>query len=343
MNLLSIASAFPENYYIQGECLDAMRSADFWESLNGRSRLLLTKVLEGDSGIDQRRFMLDRLGDAWGRDAQALNEAYEKAAPELASRAVTRALEKLGLAAKQVDALFLCSCTGYLCPGVSGHVAEQLGLREDVFLQDMTGLGCGAAVPLMRAASAVVAADPDAVVVTVAVEICSAAFYVEDDFGVLISTCLFGDGAAAVVWSGAGGDWRVGDFESLHVPEYREKIRFTNAGGKLRNQLHKSIPIHASEAVGRLYAKRKGEPQAWVTHGGGKDVIEQLEQVLPCNELRHARSVMRDYGNLSSPSVLIALERFLAEADGSEERVWMCAFGAGFSAHSCELVRNCPN
>ena len=340
MNLLSIASSFPPHSFSQSECLDAMRAADFWEGLTDRSRMLLSKVLEGDSGIGKRHFMLDCLSDAWARDAQALNEAYEKAAPKMAAEAVMKALKKSSHTIEDIDALFICSCTGYLCPGVSGHVAEQLGMREDVFLQDMTGLGCGAAVPLMRAASNLVAADPEAVVLTVAVEACSAAFYIEDDFGVLISTCLFGDGAAAALWSGQGGEWKVGDFESLHIPEQREKIRFTNAKGKLRNQLHKSVPIHVRDAVSKLYAKRQGEPQAWVTHGGGRNVIDQLEKVLPSGELRYARDVMRDYGNLSSPSVLVALERFLEEENESEERVWMCAFGAGFSAHSCELVRN---
>jgi len=339
MNLLSVASAFPKSSFNQVECLEAMQAADFWPELNSRSRLLLGKVLSGDSGISKRHFALDQLADAWVRDAEALNNAYEKNAPALAAQAVQKALAKSGHKPEDVDALFICSCTGYLCPGVSSYTAEQLGLREDAFLQDMTGLGCGAAVPLMRAAKPLIAENPDWVVVTVAVEICSAAFYVEDDFGVLISTCLFGDGAAAAVWSGKGGEWKVGDFESLHAPEHREKIRFTNAGGKLRNQLHKSVPIHASENVAKLYAKRRGEPQALVTHGGGRDVIEHLEKVLPCSELTFARGVMRDHGNLSSPSVLVALERFLEQSNGSEERIWMCAFGAGFSAHSCELVR----
>ncbi|BDS05196.1 chalcone synthase [Oceaniferula spumae] len=340
MNLLSVASAFPKSSFNQSECLDAMQSADFWPTLNGRSRMLLGKVLSGDSGIDKRHFALDELKDAWVRDAQSLNQAYEKEAPALAVKAVLNALAKSGTNVEEVDALFVCSCTGYLCPGVSSHTAELLGLREDVFLQDMTGLGCGAAIPLMRAANAVIAENPKAVVVTVAVEICSAAFYVEDDFGVLISTCLFGDGAAAAVWSGSGGEWHVGDFESIHMPTHREKIRFTNAKGKLRNQLHKSVPLLAADAVSQLYAKRRADPQAWVTHGGGRDVIEQLERVLPCDELTYARGVMLDHGNLSSPSVLVGLERFLDDYQGGENRVWLCAFGAGFSAHSCELVRN---
>jgi len=288
---------------------------------------------------------LDSLEEAWRRGAQELNEAYEQEAPDLAADAVRNALAKSGHRLDEVDAVFVSSCTGYLCPGVSSHLAERLGLRADVFLQDMTGLGCGAAVPLMRAADGVIARNPDAVILTVAVEVCSAAFYVEDDFGVLISTCLFGDGAAAAVWSGSGGSWKVQDFASLHIPEEREKIRFTNAEGRLRNQLDRSVPELAGKTVKALYQKRRKEPQAWVTHGGGRDVIEALEKALPAGELSLARGVMRDYGNLSSPSVLVALERFLEQVESDVsgasdvEHVWMCAFGAGFSAHSCELTR----
>jgi len=339
MNLLSVGSAFPKHSFGQLECLDAMKKASFWGELNSRSQMVLEKVLRGDSGIVKRHFALNDLSDAWRRGAQDLNKAYEVASPDLAAEALRAAIERSGHKVQEVDAVFVCSCTGYLCPGVSSYLAERVGLRADCFLQDMTGLGCGAAVPLIRAAEGIVALNPDALVVTVAVEVCSAAFYVEDDFGVLISTCLFGDGAAAAVWSGKGGKWKVGDFESLHFPEEREKIRFTNADGRLRNQLDRSVPQLVGNAVRCLYEKRKGEPQGWVTHGGGRDVIEVLEEVLPCGKLTYARGVMKDYGNLSSPSVLVALERFLRDDLKDVNRVWMCAFGAGFSAHSCELVR----
>lgn len=339
MNLAAVGTAFPSNSFTQQECLDAMKAADFWKGLKGRSQMVIEKVLSGDSGIQKRHFALDSLEQAWSRGAQELNEAYEKEAPDLAVSAIQNAIAKSGHRLDELDAVFVSSCTGYLCPGVSSHLAERLGLRADVFLQDMTGLGCGAAVPLLRAADGVLARNPDAVVVTVAVEVCSAAFYVEDDFGVLISTCLFGDGAAAAVWVGNKGEWKVSDFSSLHIPEEREKIRFTNANGRLRNQLDRSVPDLAAATVEKLYEKRQREPQAWVTHGGGRDVIDALEHVLPVGELTLARGVMRDYGNLSSPSVLVALERFLDQENANVEHVWMCAFGAGFSAHSCELHR----
>ncbi len=339
MNLSAVGTAFPMNSFTQKQCLDAMRAADFWQGLKGRSQMVIEKVLSGDSGIEKRHFALDSLDQAWSRGAQELNEAYEKEAPDLAAVAIQNAIAKSGHRLDEIDAVFVSSCTGYLCPGVSSHLAERLGLRADVFLQDMTGLGCGAAVPLLRAADGVLARNPNAVVITVAVEVCSAAFYVEDDFGVLISTCLFGDGAAAAVWVGSGGGWKVSDFCSLHIPEEREKIRFTNANGRLRNQLDRSVPQLAAATVNKLYEKRKQEPQAWITHGGGRDVIEALEQALPAGELSLARGVMRDYGNLSSPSVLVALEQFLEQDNADVDHAWMCAFGAGFSAHSCELER----
>ncbi len=346
MNLLTVKSAFPPYYYTQTECLAAMRGAKFWSEISGSSRNLLEKVLNGDSGIDGRHFCLDDLEKAWQMDAQGLSEYYEVKAPELAAEAVQKALDDAGIKAKDLDALFLCSCTGYLCPGVSSHVAEKLGLRADVFHQDMTGLGCGAAVPLMRCAKGYIADNPEALIVTVAVEICSAAFYVENDIGVLISTCLFGDGAAAALWCGddfASDDssrrrWKAEHFESLHIPEEREKIRFTNAKGKLRNQLHRSVPELAGETVKKLYEKARNVPQRWITHGGGRDVIEQLERVLPPEKMDYARAVMRKYGNLSSPSVLVALEMCLEEMKvGEINSLWICSFGAGFSAHSCEL------
>ena len=339
MILQSITSHFPENSFSQSSCLTAMQGADFWGELAPRSRVLLQRVLAGDSGIEKRHFALGKLEDSWTRDAEQLNNAYEREAPLLAAAAVKKAVAKAGMALDEVDALFVCSCTGYLCPGLSSHVAEVLGLRADVFMQDLTGFGCGASVPMLRAADGFIAQNPEAVIVTVAVELCSAAFYVEDDFGVLISTCLFGDGASAAVWSGKGQGLAVENFQSLHFPEEREKIRFTNAQGRLRNQLDKSVPELAAGVVEQLYQKRELEnPRVFTTHGGGRDVIEALEKVLPVDELTFAREVMRLYGNLSSPSCLVALEMMLEENPEADE-VWMCGFGAGFSAHSCELRR----
>ena len=341
MYLKSLATVVPPNAFTQQACWEAMNHASLLESLRPRSADLIRKILTNtESGIDRRNLALESIDEVFQHDAQQLNENFERQAPMLAHEALAKALERAGIDADEIDALFLCTCTGYLCPGVTSHVAEQAGMRPDVYLADLVGLGCGAAIPMMRAAQGYASANPQAKVATVAVEICSAAFYADDDPGVLISLCLFGDGAAAAIWSGNGGegDWQAGHFTTVHRPENREKIRFINSAGKLKNQLHRAVPGLAAEAVAGLYAQRQGEPDQILAHSGGRDVIEALEEKLPFH-LTETREVLRDHGNMSSPSVLFALERRLANPSADDQRLWLTAFGAGFAAHACELWR----
>jgi alkylresorcinol/alkylpyrone synthase len=298
------------------------------------------KVFGGDSGIAKRHFSVPDPSALFDRSAEQLNRDFEQAAPELAGAAVQKALDGAGITPGEVDALFLCTCTGYLCPGVTSHVAEQMGMRSDVYLNDLVGLGCGAAVPMLRSAHGFLAANPGAVVVTVAVEVCSAAFFISDDAGVLISLCLFGDGASAAVWkrNGQDGQFQAGRFDTRHRPEHRELIRFVNSGGKLRNKLHRSVPEIGAETVADLFAGRSGDPDQILAHTGGRDVIEGLEATIPEYRLGETRAVLENYGNCSSPCVMMALDDRL-RAGHDDRLLWLTSFGAGFSAHSFEMWR----
>lgn len=335
MFLDALASAFPQSSYTQAECLEFTRETEAFRNLSTRGRGILTSVLGGESGIGKRHFATSEPAAMFDAGAQELNEFFEQQAPKLS----VEAFLKTGVAAEEIDALIVCTCTGYLCPGVSSHVAEQLGMRSDVFLQDIVGLGCGAAVPMMRAAEGFLAANPGKKVATIAVEVCSAALYVNEDPGVLISLCLFGDGAAAAVWSDKAsvGKWQVGEFQTEHIPEEREKIRFVNGGGKLQNKLHKTVPALAADAVSVLWEKRSEDPCRVLAHTGGRDVIEALEAKMGW-DLAETRKVLEDYGNCSSPCVLFALEERL-KSNEKDARYWLTSFGAGFSAHSCEMWR----
>ena len=341
MYLRSLATAVPPQSFTQESCWQAMRDDGLLADLKPRSAGLMEKILTGGTaGIHSRNLALESIGESFGLDAEQLNNRFEHEAPRLAGNALTAALEKSGRLATEIDALFVCTCTGYLCPGLTSHIAEQLGLRHDAYLADIVGLGCGAAIPTMRAAQGFLAANPGAVIATVAVEICSAAFFANDDPGVLISLCLFGDGAAAAIWTdhGAAGDWQAGHFTTTHRPAEREKVRFVNAAGKLKNQLHRSVPRLAAEAVAELYALRQAKPDQVLAHSGGRDVVEALEGVLPF-QLTETREILRDHGNMSSPAVMFALERRLAGNHPQDQRLWLTAFGAGFAAHACEMWR----
>ena len=336
MRLVSLATAVPEPSWTQAECWQSLRQSHHINALKPRSLDLLEKVLLGNSGIERRHFASHRLEDIFDRDAQALNETFEREATALAARALRQALAQADAA--DVDALFVCTCTGYLCPGLSSHIAEATNLPAATHLLDHTGAGCGAAIPTLRAASHYLAAHPTHRVAVVAVEMCSAAFYVSDDPGVLISLCLFGDGAAAAILdaSDASG-WRFSDFTTLHRPEEREKIRFVNREGRLCNQLHRSVPEVAAAAVQSLYPATSGA--RLISHAAGRDVFAAIRSHLPDQPLAETAEVLRTRGNMSSPSVLHALEIALNSSSGVPDKLWLASFGAGFSCHGCLLQR----
>ncbi len=347
MYLQGLANRVPPPSYSQADCWEIITRSGAFSSLSERAASLLRRVLLGNGGIERRHFAVPSIEGVFDLDAEALNRTFEKQAPALGSAAVSDALDRAGVLPNQVDALYVATCTGYLCPGVSSHVAQSLGLQAGAHLVDLVGLGCGAAIPMLRQVGHHLRADPDATVVALAVEVCSAAFYLDNDPGVLISLCLFGDGASASVWRGqppsdGEAQWRADDFQTLHRPEDREILRFENRGGKLRNRLHKTVPEKAATAVGHLWDTRPGANGAHpvvLSHAGGRDVVEAIEERLNTPTLHPTREVLRRYGNMSSPSVLFALEEAL-KGEGTANQYWLTSFGAGFAAHACQLTRS---
>ena len=341
MFLHALATAVPPRAYTQAECWEVLQRSDAFGRLKERSRWILEKVLLGDNGIDRRHFAAPDLEHIFDLTADQLNETFRAEAPKLAAEALRRALAQARLRPDDLDALLICTCTGYLCPGLTGYVAEALGLHPDAYLQDLAGLGCGAAIPTLRSARNFLAAQPTATVACIAVEICSAAFYLDDDPGVLVSACLFGDGAAATIWRAQPGPGALHcfDFDTWHVPADRDLLRFEMRGGKLRNLLHQSVPARAAAGVARLYARRSPRPVHGVAaHPGGRDVIAALAAALPDHPLETSARVLRAHGNMSSPSVLFALEENLrAGPPPAGADLWLVSFGAGFSAHSCRI------
>ncbi len=349
MFLHALANVVPEQRLTQRECWEILRRSPAARKLRPGSRKLLEKILTGDNGIATRQFAVNDLDRIFDLDAESLNHAFEREAPALGERALRAALTEAGLAPGDLDALVMCTCTGYLCPGLSSFVAERAGVRPDAFLQDIVGQGCGAAIPSLRSVSHLLAARPGARVAFIAVEICSAAFYLDDDPGVLVSLCLFADGASASIWNGHPGPTRLrcADFDTLHIPADRESIRFENRGGKLRNKLDKTVPERAAVAVRELFARQNGTAERIghvLAHAGGKKVLEAVGGALAGRfALAESAEVLRRCGNMSSPSVMFALGEHLrrpaAPGQSAAEDLWLTSFGAGFSAHSCRLTR----
>jgi alkylresorcinol/alkylpyrone synthase len=330
------------------ECWDALRASDRFSSLSSRSQAILKKVLTGNSGIATRHFVMENLSEAFQFGPDVLHARFSRHAPKLASEAASRALADAAIEPRSVDAVVASTCTGYLCPGLTSYLTELLGLRADVFPLDLVGQGCGAALPNLRAAEALLAAGRCATVLSVCVEVCSAAFFLDDDAGVLISACLFGDGAGAAVLSGSPNgrrrvEWRRGG----SVTEWadRDLLRFEQKAGMLRNILSPQVPALAAERVDAVLRQvlsqcgvARSEIRGWIFHPGGRDVLAALRDKLGLDgaALRWSEAVLRDHGNLSSASVFFVLQSALADS-APDGYWWMSSFGAGFSAHGALL------
>jgi alkylresorcinol/alkylpyrone synthase len=350
MFLAGLGTAAPSKRWTQTECWDALVASQYLSKLNPRSQAILRKVLRGNNGICSRYLAFDELNEAFQFDPDVLDARFAAHAPEVAARAAGRALEAAGLTATEMDAVVISTCTGYLCPGLTSYVTERLGLRANVLALDLVGQGCGAAIPNMRAGEALIASGRAKHVLSICVEICSAAMYLDDDPGVLISACLFGDGAGAAVLT-AGPlpgrrriEWRSAG--TLLNTTDRDELRFERRRGMLRNILTPAVPALAARHVDEVLADglareriARGDITGWILHAGGREILAAIRQRMGLSEdeTRWSASVLRDYGNVSSPCVYFVLKAALDE-DAPGGHWWMSSFGAGFSCHGALIA-----
>ncbi|HEY1170738.1 MAG TPA: 3-oxoacyl-[acyl-carrier-protein] synthase III C-terminal domain-containing protein [Verrucomicrobiae bacterium] len=345
MFIAGLGTAVPAHRYTQEECWQAFQSAEPFARLPDRSRAILRKVLSGSNGIATRHFSVSPLSSAFEITPDVLHQRFATAAPALCTEAALKASEDARVTVEEIDAVVISTCTGYLCPGLTSYVSERLGLRANVLALDLVGQGCGAAIPNLRTCETLLASGRAKQVLSICVEVCSAALYVDDDPGVLISNCLFGDGAGAAVVSAEAPahqrcvEWL--DADTVLSAADRDYLRFEQRHGLLRNILARQVPGIAAkfveEVLTTVLARNKISKEqiaAWILHPGGRDILRALQErlVLREEDLKWSASVLHDYGNISSASLYFVMQRALS---GNEHGGWwwLSSFGAGFSCH----------
>jgi len=313
--------------------------------LSPRLRTIAQKVFRHPS-IRRRHFAFDDPQRVFDEDPDARIERFTRSAIALAVEACRTALQRSGRTTGDVHGLVVNTCTGYVCPGLSTYLLEALPLGSGTAVYDLVGHGCGGALPNLELGSRLV--DGEGVVVSVAVEICSATFEMGDDPGLIVSSAVFADGAAAaVLWRRPDGLLLVDSARAVY-PEHREEIRYVYRHGRLHNQLSQRLPqtVRAltPSLVGSLLGRHglaAGDVRHWAIHPGGHKVVCAVRDGLGLTDAQVGitREVLAEYGNMSSPTVLFGLERILKNGIGEGEWCVMIGMGAGMSIHAWLLRR----
>jgi alkylresorcinol/alkylpyrone synthase len=345
MRVTSIASALPPHYYPQEVLVEAFRR--HWGSRLERFNLL--ERLHAATQVDGRYLALPMESyplRSWGE----ANDCWIESALNLGQQAICEAMREAGVSPHQVGALFFVSITGVSSPSVDARLINRMGLSPRMKRIPIFGLGCVAGAAGIARAADYVKAFPDQAALLLSVELCSLTVQ-QDDFSLanLISTGLFGDGAAAVIVSGAELNGSKGPAilatRSVFYPDTEYVMGWNISEKGFQIVLSRDVPEVVLQNLGRDVddfltdnGLSRSDIGSWVIHTGGPKVLEATEAALglPEGALEVSWKCLKRTGNLSSASVLFVLEEVMKHRR-PECGTWgvLAAMGPGFCS---ELV-----
>ena len=255
---------------------------------------------------------------------------YAEEAPRLALAAIEK-LPELG----RITHIVVASCTGFVAPGIDQIIARRLGLADDVERVLIGFMGCYAAVTALRTARHIVRSEPEARVLVVTVELSTLHHQQNVDLEPLLAGAQFGDGAAAAIVTDAGEGLSLGKGISAALEESDELITWQIGDTGFRMHLSGEVPGRIGSALARDEVRERvlgdgAKPEAYAVHAGGRSILDAVERGLDLapDALDHSRAVLRDFGNMSSSTLMFVLERTLRETPQSGVAL---AFGPGLA------------
>ena len=340
-SLLSLATAVPPHPIEQDAAREIGRQAFRRKSLFDK----LAPVFD-NADIAKRHLVAPPEWYATPHGWAERNALYLAAAEQLFEDAATAAIEQAGLSPSDIDGVVTVSTTGIATPSLEARVGPRLGLRPDIRRVPVFGLGCAGGVSGLALAGRLATSDPGTNWLFVTVETCSISIRLDsDDPAAIVATALFGDGAAAAVVSCA--DRGLARFagsaeklwpDTLGIMGWR--VEDPGLGVVFDRAIPPFIEANLAETVADMCAQLKIAREdigRFCCHPGGVKVIDAIEAALDLShgELNLEREVLRDFGNMSAPTVLFVLERLLRQ--GLPDKCLMTAFGPGFTCSALLL------
>jgi predicted naringenin-chalcone synthase len=319
-----------------------------------RSRLLFKRMVQraeiehrystfepGETTIAADRDGFYRPGQFAGTAARM--RRFETQAVELALRSVAA----LGIDDERsyITHLIVASCTGFTAPGLDQQLAERLGLNPSIERTLVGFMGCSAAVNALKLARHIVRSEPRARVLIVNLELCTLHLQDSVDLELILGALLFGDGSAASLVTAEPNGIVLESFQAVTIPDSYGLITWSIGDSGFEMTLSGEVPSRIARALRQELCRNDAEAflrrhdrddiALWAVHAGGRTILDAVEQALDLDPdaLRWSRGVLRDYGNMSSATLMFVLERMMRSAPADSNGVAM-AFGPGLVAET---------
>jgi predicted naringenin-chalcone synthase len=319
-----------------------------------RSRRLFERMVHR-AGIEHRYSSLEP-GDDLSSSADRWGFYRRGAFPSTGARMVRFELHALALAKRAIAALnleennsaithmVLACCTGFTAPGLDQQLVELLGLDPSVERTVIGFMGCAAAVNALKVAHHIVRSEPEAKVLVINVELCTLHMQETAELDQILSALLFGDGCSAALVSGAAQGIALVDFKAVAIPDTQNLITWAIGDQGFRMELSGEVPTQITRALQRETTRndegmfRGDSPEdvaLWAVHAGGRTILDAVEQGLDLDPqaLRWSRSILREFGNMSSATLMFVLDRMMRTVNEQAHGIGM-AFGPGLVAET---------
>ena len=278
---------------------------------------------------------------------------YEEHAIGLCETAALECFNQLpALKRTDVTHVITFSCTGMYAPGLDIQLVQKLGLVRNAERTCINFMGCYAAINALKAAYHIARSEPDAVVLLAGVELCSLHYQKSADPNQMVANALFGDGAAAAIVSAKMLDaaagalrYRLRDFYAEFEESAGNEMVWRIGDAAFDLRLTPEVPNVVRENIAALLDKlfqktglRQADIDYYAIHPGGMKILEACEQALHISKAQNevSYSILSDYGNMSSVTVMFVLKAYLARlsADDTGKKILACAFGPGITMES---------
>jgi predicted naringenin-chalcone synthase len=332
--LLGFATAVPDHRYAQMDLYHELME-DIFQNRRAPAIFRATQIETRYSAIEDPHWL------APNPSSSERHARYMAAAPPLGISAIEKALHVAQLEVDDIDEFVVVSCTGVDCPGLDVHIAAQLKMRPTIRRTAIVGMGCHALLPALHHAMLAVESNPNTKVLVLTLELCTLHLQHHNTLPNIIASALFADGASAVVIGVDDSSPNLIDHMVYTDYSRPEEIAFHPSDTGYQIKLSTKIPQILAELLPPLLQRFLGphhlkisDIQHWLVHPGGIKILEYVEASigLPIGSFKHPRTVVKNYGNMSSATLLFVLEEHLRhESPVPGDYAVMLGFGPGLT------------